>query len=48
VEEDQVSEYFNKLNICNSMGTDGMHPRVLRELADVTVRPLLIILDQLW
>ena len=29
----------------NSVGTDRVHPRVLRELADVTVRPLSSVFD---
>jgi len=45
IEKDQVREYLSKLDICKSMGPAGMHPRVLRELADVFVRSLSITLQ---
>ncbi|KAK4826439.1 hypothetical protein QYF61_009136, partial [Mycteria americana] len=43
VEEDQAGEHLNKLDVHKFMGPDGMYPRVLRELANVTGRPLLTI-----
>jgi len=40
VKEDHVREYLSKLNIPKAMNADGIHPRVLKKLADVIVRPL--------
>ncbi|KFV80451.1 hypothetical protein N308_07716, partial [Struthio camelus australis] len=48
VKEDQVRDLLSKLDIHKSMGPDGMHPPVLRELAGVIARPLSTILERSW
>ena len=48
VEERMVQKCLGGISVHTSMGPDGMHPHVLRELAEVTAEPLSIIFDRPW
>jgi len=47
VKKDQVWDYLRNLNIYKSMRPDEKHPRVMRELADLTTKTLPIIFERL-
>ena len=45
---EMVSDLLYHLDPHKSMGLDGIHPRVLRELVEVLTKPLSIIYQQSW
>ena len=44
--EEEVNDLLCHLDTHKSMGADGIHPRVLRELAEELAKPLTIIYQQ--
>ncbi|KFO83325.1 hypothetical protein N320_00554, partial [Buceros rhinoceros silvestris] len=48
IEEGTVNELLYCLEVHKSMVPGGIHPRILRELAEVLTKPLSIIYQQSW
>ncbi|KAK4830948.1 hypothetical protein QYF61_014407 [Mycteria americana] len=48
IQGEMVSNLLHHLDTHKSMGPDGIHPRVLRELVEVLIKPLSIIYQQSW
>ncbi|KFW77029.1 hypothetical protein N305_04216, partial [Manacus vitellinus] len=48
IQGEMVSDLLHHLDTCKSMGPDGIHPRVLRELAEEIIKQLSIIYHQSW
>jgi len=48
IQEEAVNDLLCHLDTYKSMGPDGIHPRILRELAEELTKPLSIIYQQSW
>ncbi|KAK4830657.1 hypothetical protein QYF61_012537 [Mycteria americana] len=48
IQGETVNDLLHHLDTHRPMGPDGIHPRVLRELAEVLTKPLSIIYQQSW
>ncbi|KAJ7415111.1 hypothetical protein BTVI_39409 [Pitangus sulphuratus] len=48
IKEETVNDLLSHLDPHKSMGPDGIHPRVMRELAEEIAKPLSIIYQQSW
>ncbi|PKU46187.1 rna-directed dna polymerase from mobile element jockey-like [Limosa lapponica baueri] len=48
IKEEEISDLLRCLDAHKSMGLDGLHPRVLKELTDALAKPLSIIYMKSW
>ncbi|KFW85482.1 RNA-directed DNA polymerase from mobile element jockey, partial [Manacus vitellinus] len=48
VDPEIVWDQLLQLDSCKSMGSDGIDPRILKELDDGTAQPLPMIFEQSW
>ncbi|KFW89292.1 hypothetical protein N336_06247, partial [Phalacrocorax carbo] len=48
IQGEMVSDLLHHLDTHKSMGPDGIHPKVLKELVEVLTQPLPIIYRQSW
>lgn len=48
VKEDLARHCLGKINVHKSMSPDGMHPCMLRGLAEILAKPLFIIFEKSW
>jgi len=48
IQEEAVNDLLWNLDTCKSMGLDGIHPRVMRELVEELAKPLSNIYQQSW
>lgn len=46
ISKDQVCDCLRNVNVCKSVGPHEMYPRVLKELADVVIKPLSMIIEK--